>query len=95
MIRPKALLEDRQSPAVQRLRLGVPVGLGQQSGELAEAQPGRASRGRLLKLGDPAWISLPESAWLGHGKPAVIARQKRLRLPASLRLGSGIEKTFP
>jgi hypothetical protein len=48
----KALLEDRQSPAVQRLRLGVPVGLGQQSGEVAEAQAGRASRWRLLGLGD-------------------------------------------
>ena len=49
MIRPKALLEDRQSPAVQRLRLGVPVGLGQQSGEVAEAQAGGASRWRLLE----------------------------------------------
>ena len=30
-----------------------------------------------------------------HGKPAVIGRQNRLWLPASLRLGSGIEETFP
>jgi hypothetical protein len=28
-------LRDRESPVVQRLRLGVPVGLGQQSGEVA------------------------------------------------------------
>ena len=30
-----------------------------------------------------------------HGKPAVIGRQNRLWLPASLRLGSGTEETFP
>src|SRR5271169_4748445 len=65
MIRPKALLEDRKSPAVQRLRLGVPVGLGQQSGEVAEAQAGRARVGAFWRLSDPAWISLPGSAWLG------------------------------
>jgi hypothetical protein len=57
MIRPKALLDDRQSLAVQRLRLG-PVDLGHQSGEVAEPQAARASRG------DPAWISLPGPAWL-------------------------------
>ena len=37
MIRPKALLEDRQSPAVQRLRLAEPVGLGQEEGEVVES----------------------------------------------------------
>ena len=30
-----------------------------------------------------------------HGKPAVIGRQNRLWLPASLRLGSDLEETFP
>jgi hypothetical protein len=49
--------EFGQSPAVQRLRLG-PVDLGHQSGEVAEPQAARASRG------DPAWISLPGPAWL-------------------------------
>jgi predicted dienelactone hydrolase len=36
-----------------------------------------------------------KAAVTAHGKPAVIGRQNRLWLPASLRLGSDLEETFP
>ena len=77
MIRPKALLEDRQSPAVQRRRLGVSIGLGQQSGGLAEAQPGRASRRRVNYAA--AVVLLPGAVNKDGGNYAIaVVRQRHV-----------------
>jgi len=57
VIRSKALLDDRQSPTVQRLRLGAPVGLTQQSGEVGEP------------YGDPGMIR-PEALLGDRQRPA-------------------------